>query len=230
MISVIIPTLNSEKNLVATLSSLVPAVVEGVIKDVVIADGGSKDDTQQLAFEAGVNFVSVKPGRGAQMAGGASEAKSEWYLFLHDDTILQQGWEREVAGFILDCVEAGDIQKAACFKFALDDRSMSALLLEKIVRLRCFILALPYGDQGILISKNLYKKIGGFGDMPLMEDVDLVRRIGRKRLNYFRSTATTSAKRYKKDGYVKRMLRNFVCLTLYFVRVPPRVIAKIYES
>jgi len=230
MISVIIPTLNSEKRLVSTLSSLVPAVVEGVIKNVVIADGGSSDDTQQLAFEAGVNFVSVKKGRGSQMAGGVGEAKADWYLFLHDDTILQRGWEREVAGFITECYESGDTQKAACFKFALDDRSFGAFLLEKIVRLRCFLFALPYGDQGLLISKSLYKNIGGFGDMPLMEDVDLVRRIGRKRLTFFRSTATTSAKRYKKDGYIKRMFRNFVCLTLYFVRVPPRVIAKIYEQ
>lgn len=230
MLSVIIPTLDSERKLVNTLASLVPAVVEGVVKDVVISDGGSDDDTQAVAFEAGVHYISAKKGRGSQLHAGAEVCKGEWLLFLHDDTMLEYGWEREVAGFISDAHLSGDICKAACFKLALDDQTFGARMLEMIVRLRCYLLSLPYGDQGLLISKKFYKDLGGYGDMPLMEDVALIRRISRRQLTFLKSKATTSAVRYKKEGYIKRMFKNALCLSLYYVRVPTRLIVKIYES
>jgi len=101
--------------------------------------------------------------------------------------------------------------------------------LEFIVKLRCIFFALPYGDQGILISRQLYEEIGGFKPLVLMEDVDIVRRIGRSRLHYFQTKAITSADRYKRDGYLARVARNAKCLTLWFVGVSPEKILEKYQ-
>jgi hypothetical protein len=118
--------------------------------------------------------------------------------------------------------------KAAAFRFTLDDLGPRARTLERLVAIRCAVLRLPYGDQGLLMPKRLYDKIGGFKAMPLMEDVELVRRLGRRRITLLRSRAVTSAERYRRDGYMRRSARNALCLTLYTLRVPSRVISRIY--
>jgi hypothetical protein len=87
---------------------------------------------------------------------------------------------------------------------------------------------MPYGDQGLLISKRLYDRIGGFRPLTLMEDVDLVRRLGRRRIHLLRSRAVTSARRYRAEGYFRRMLRNLTCLSLYYLRVPTSVLTRLY--
>ena len=97
-----------------------------------------------------------------------------------------------------------------------------------MVACRCRWLVLPYGDQGLLISRKLYDELGGFRPMPMMEDVDLVRRIGRKRLTMLGHRAVTSAARYRRDGYLRRSARNLTCLSLFCVGVPPRLIARLY--
>ena len=89
-------------------------------------------------------------------------------------------------------------------------------------------MALPYGDQGLLISRTLYGKLGGFRPLPLMEDVDLVRRLPRSRRVMLHSRAVTSAQKYRREGYLARMLRNMACMTLYYLRVPTRVLARLY--
>ena len=118
---------------------------------------------------------------------------------------------------------------AAAFRFALDDiGAQGRALLERLVALRCAALRLPYGDQGLLIPKRLYDEIGGFRPLPLMEDVDLVRRLGRRRIVMLQARAVTSAERFRRDGYVRRSARNLLCLTLYTLRVPTHVISRIY--
>ena len=97
------------------------------------------------------------------------------------------------------------------------------------VRLRCSIFALPYGDQGLLISSRFYKQIGGYKPLPLMEDVDIIRRIGRRKLALLKTPALTSYARYRKDGHFARIWRNFTCLALHFMGVSPEKIAKRYE-
>jgi hypothetical protein len=87
---------------------------------------------------------------------------------------------------------------------------------------------LPYGDQGLLLAAGFYRALGGFQPLPLMEDVDLARRIGRRRLIALDATATTSASRYRRDGYFRRVLRNLTCLALYYLGVPPRLILRLY--
>ena len=117
---------------------------------------------------------------------------------------------------------------AAVFRYALDDRGLWPAYLSAVVRLRCLIMRMPYGDQGLLMSKRLYSGVGGFKPMTLMEDVDLIRRLGRGRVAFLRSRAVTSARRYRSEGYLRRMTRNLACLGLYYMRVPPRVLARLY--
>ncbi|MDJ0512192.1 MAG: TIGR04283 family arsenosugar biosynthesis glycosyltransferase [Methyloceanibacter sp.] len=228
MISVVIPTLNAERTLVPTLSSLVPAVVDGIVQEAIIADGGSTDDTYIVADAAGTTLVQAPRGRGTQLEAGAAAAKGDWLLFLHADTVLKAGWADEAANFI-ERVETGRRKPAAAyFKFALDDEGFMPRLIETMVGLRCALFSLPYGDQGLLISRAHYRRLGGFRPLPLMEDVDLVRRLKRKELYGLKTRAVTSAKRYQDDGYLMRSCRNLGLMLLYLLRVPPRVLARLY--
>ena len=223
MLSVVIPTLNGGRTLARTLAALVPGAVDGLVKEVVVADGGSTDDTLAIAEAAGCRTIAAERGRGTQLAAGAAAACGDWLLFLHADTVLDEGWESEVAAFM-----SGDVERAATFRYALDDTRLRARVLETVVALRCAAIALPYGDQGLIISRRFYARIGGFGAMPLMEDVDIVRRIGRGRLTVLRHAAVTSAERYRREGFARRALRNLACVTMFYLHVPPKVILRFY--
>ncbi|MGB5091896.1 MAG: TIGR04283 family arsenosugar biosynthesis glycosyltransferase [Parvibaculum sp.] len=231
MLSVIIPTLNAEKSLARAMLPLVSGAVRGIVTEVIVVDGGSTDATLEVVDAAGAKLVKAPRGRGTQLAAGAKAAKSDWLLFLHADTVLDAGWDDELHK-LFEQIEAGRFRTsevAAAFRFALDDFSSSARWLERLVALRCLVFHLPYGDQGLLISRRLYERLGGFREIPLMEDVDLVRRLGRRQLVLLRTAAVTSPERYVAQGFIARSLRNLACLTLYYLRVPPRVIARIYQ-
>lgn len=229
MISVVVPTLNAERHLAAGLSALVHAAVEGLVREVVVVDGGSSDRTTEIVDQAGATLVKSTCGRGTQLALGAEHTRLPWILFLHADTVLEPGWEREAAAFI-EAVDTGRRRAAAAvFRFALDEPGFKARLVEWGVSVRCALLRLPYGDQGLLIPRRLYGQLGGYRQIPLMEDVDLIRRLGRSRTVMLRSRAITSATRYRRDGYLRRILRNLSCLTLYYLRVPAHTIARLYR-
>lgn len=228
MISVVIPTLNAQDFLAATLTALVPAAVDGLVREVIIVDGGSTDRTLAIADQAGADVLQCEAGRGQQLVAGARRARFPWLLFLHADTVLNPEWDRE-ASALMERVDSGRLdQVAAAFRFALDDVGVRPRLLEKLVALRCALLRLPYGDQGLLISRRLYTEIGGYSPMPLMEDVDLVRRIGRRRMVLLGTRAVTSARRYRAEGYLRRSVRNISCLALHALHVPSRVLARLY--
>lgn len=228
MISVIIPTLNAEQGLAATLSALVSAAVDGLVREVIIVDGGSSDRTARIADDAGATLIVTQTGRGCQLDAGAQRAKSDWLLFLHADTVLEAGWEMEAAVLMERVASGARPETAAAFRFTLDDIGVKPRLLESLVALRCMFLRLPYGDQGLLIPRRLYQQSGGYRPLPLMEDVDFVRRLGRRRVMQLRARAVTSAVRYRRDGYMRRAVRNFTCLALYYLRVPVSRIARIY--
>jgi rSAM/selenodomain-associated transferase 2 len=221
-VSVIAPTFNEAENLAGMIASFRD---RGPVREIIIADGGSSDGTVAVAREAGVTVTQAPRGRGAQLAAGAAAASGDWLLFLHADCRLEAGWGDAVRTFTTAPDAKGH---AGYFSLALDDDAPAARRLERLVAWRCRVLALPYGDQGLLISRALYDAVGGYTAIPLMEDVDIARRLGRARLKPISTTITASARRYRRDGYWRRALRNLACLSLYFLGVPPARIAKIY--
>ena len=227
-LSVVIPTLEAAATLPACLAALEEGKGRGDLPlgEVIVADGGSADGTAQLAARLGARVLSVAPGRGAQLAAGAAQARGDWLLFLHADTRLAEGWAGAAARF---CAAAANRRHAAAFRLALDDGAPAARRVEALAYWRCRLWGLAYGDQGLLISRPFYDEVGGFRALALMEDVDLVRRVGRERLTLLEVPAVTSAARYRAGGYWLRPLRNLACLWLYFLRVPPRLIARLYR-
>jgi rSAM/selenodomain-associated transferase 2 len=223
VLSIIIPTLNATKMLRPTLETLAACQLP---HEVIVADGGSIDDTALIAMEGGAIFLEAQRGRGRQLAAGAAAAVGDWLLFLHADTQPQAGWTEAVQAFMIDPVNRF---QAGYFRFALDDGARAARLIERVVRLRSRILGLPYGDQGLLIGRTFYEKLGGYKRLPVMEDVDIARRIGRSRMKPIGATAVTSADKYKRDGYLLRPLRNLFMLGLYAAGVSPRYLSTLYR-
>jgi len=224
MISVVIPTLNAAARLADCLSALVPAAVDAIVREVVLVDGGSTDETLDIAEDAGAKLIRGEPGRGRQIAAGCAAARGDWLLVLHADTVLDPDWAPQAA---LHSQRRGE-QRAAYFRFALDDPAAIARVWETGVALRCALLALPYGDQGLLIPRATLEAVGGYRPLPLMEDVDLVRRLGRSRLVGLPARAVTSAERYRRDGYPRRSLANVALLARYLTGTPPERLARDY--
>jgi rSAM/selenodomain-associated transferase 2 len=228
MISVVIPARNAEHTLAYTLASLVAPAVDGIVRQVIVVDGGSTDGTARIADSAGADVVTSTPGRGSQLAQGAAAARFPWLLFLNADTALEDGWERAAAAFMrrVDCGERSPA--AGAFTFRLDDKGIAPRLVERLVHLRCKMLRMPYGDQGLLIPRQLFDAVGGYKDLPILEDIDLARRLGRRRLAMLEPSAVSSAERYRRDGYFLRSLRNQVCQALYGFGLPVKFVARLY--
>ncbi|MDA1355605.1 MAG: TIGR04283 family arsenosugar biosynthesis glycosyltransferase [Proteobacteria bacterium] len=224
MLSVVIPTFNAASTLGATLDSLQSQLV-GVDYEVVVADGASSDASCAIAEAKGVKLISVARGRGAQLAAGGDAARGDWLLFLHADTILGENWRIEAEAFM---AVAESAEHAGVFRLRFNDRAPAARRLETIAAWRSRALGLPYGDQGLLIGRGFYDVVGGFRPLLLMEDVDIARRIGRRRFVHFGAAAFTSAERYRRSGYIRRSARNLVCLTLFFLGVKSSFLVRLY--
>lgn len=223
MISVVIPTFNAKQGLMRLLDCLKACPYK---YEVVVADGGSSDGTVSYAKSRGCRIVATPKGRGIQLKAGAASASGEWLMVLHADTVLSPEWPEVLTDFFN---RPDTAEKAAYFTFALDDPiSQDARRIENMVAWRCETLDLPYGDQGLLLTRALYDVVGGYEAVPLMEDVGLVRRIGKERLVGLSAKAITSAQRYQKDGYFLRPLRNLFCLGLYYLGVSPQTIVRFY--
>ncbi len=221
-LAIVVPALDAATTLPATLAALADACA-AFDADLVVVDGGSHDETPEVARRAGARVIAAPRGRGVQLAAGAAAAMGDWLLFVHADTVLEHGWHEVARDFV-----ATARARAGWFRFALDDASRAARRLERIVDWRCRTLALPYGDQGLLLPRALYDAAGGYRPLPLMEDVDLVRRLGRRRLAALDARAVTSAARYRHDGYLRRGARNLACFALWRLGVPTGVITRLY--
>jgi glycosyltransferase involved in cell wall biosynthesis len=219
MISVVVPTDNSERLLPRCFDSLITGAVRGVVREVIVSDAGSTDGTLLIADGAGAHIIHSRKNRGAQMADAAAGAKSDWLLFLRPETALETGWEVEAESFINQA--AMERPRAAVFHFALEDFGGEARRAEAKAALRTGLFALPYGDQGLLIPKRLYQKLGGYRALADMEDADLVRRIGRRRLVSLRSRAINVARPHKSA------LRGLALTLLHTLRVPSRLLANL---
>ena len=228
----IIPTLNAAASLEGCLEALSEGERTRLNEGWVVVDGGSADATLEIARRSGCLTVTGTRGRGAQLALGAEAAlraspDADWLMFLHADTRLESGWSYAVRQF---CERYQGYERAGYFRFALDDVSSRARRLETAVNCRSRALKLPYGDQGLLISKTLYQALGGYKPWPLFEDVDLVRRIGRSRLKPISARAVTSAERFTREGYLRRSTRNFWLLSRYYLGADVATLARAYQS
>ncbi|MGE4611318.1 MAG: TIGR04283 family arsenosugar biosynthesis glycosyltransferase [Paracoccaceae bacterium] len=220
-ISVIIPTLNSAAQLQRCLGALGEAISEGLLTEVIFADGGSTDDTAQIAEGVGAEFLSSPKGRGNQMAAAAAVARGEWLLFLHSDSVLGRDWQEAVMRHL------PNKDKAAYFRLQFDEASRAAHTVAGWANFRARAFSLPYGDQGLLISQRLYYSVGGFSAIPLMEDVAMAKKLKGK-LTALPASIETSAEKYRRDGWVKRSLINGGILAQYLAGVDPTRLADKY--
>lgn len=217
-LSVIIPTLD-EKDLVVRAVRSVRDQAE-----VIVVDGGSQDGTPRVAQAEGAVLLTTAPGRGRQLDAGAREANGDWLVFLHADTWLEPGWAEALLG--LDPRAVG-----GAFRFAIDSTRRGYRLVEAGVALRCRLLSLPFGDQGLFVRREVYGMVGGFPPFPLMEDVAFVRRLSQAgRLSFLRARAFTSPRRWERRGILASVLRNWWLLGLYAGGQPPERLARFYDS
>lgn len=219
-LSIIIPTLNAEADLSATLASLMEGLDAGLIRDLVVSDGGSVDATVQIADAAGAEIIKGAAGRGGQLRRGCAAAKGTWFLILHADTHLDPGWSAVVATAI-----AEDIAGYGRLKFRAD--GFAPRFVAGWANWRSRVFGLPYGDQGLLVSRAVYDAAGGYPDIALMEDVALARAL-KGRLQALAFTARTGAERYQRGGWVRRGARNLVTLVRYLLGADPKTLAAAY--
>lgn len=220
-LSIIIPTLNAQADLPATLASLIEGLQAGVIREVIVSDGGSGDQTLDIAEEAGAVVVTAAPGRGGQLRRGVAASKGTWLLVLHADTQLDAGWTS-----IVKEAMAEDFSGYGHLRFRAEGFAPAAVATWANWRSRVF--GLPYGDQGLLISRTLYDSAGGYPDIPLMEDVALARAL-KGRLFALAFTARTGAERYQEGGWFRRGARNLMTLIRFLLGADPEVLARAYR-
>ncbi len=219
-ISVIIPTLNEAANVKATLGSLEGAA--GV--DVIIVDGGSNDETVALARSWGAKVVTSTPGRGRQMNVGAAMADGEILLFLHADTRLPHRFEHHVREILS---RPGVV--AGAFRLGIDAPGLGLRIIEKVANWRAQVLQAPYGDQTIFLKAEMFRHVGGYPDSPIMEDVELIRRLRRRgRIVIAPSAVQTSARRWQRMGIWKTWFVNQALILSYWVGVAPERLARWY--
>jgi rSAM/selenodomain-associated transferase 2 len=223
-LSVVVPTLDATPSLGPTLASLVPGLGAGLIRELVLADGGSADGVEALAEGTGARLVRAQRGRGTQLRAGAEATSGPWLLFLHADTRLSPHWPEAAAAHM-----AGAPERAGWFRLRFDHSGWAAGWTAGWANRRA-ALGLPFGDQGLLIRRALYEAVGGHPPQPIMEDVALARALGRARLAPLAATATTSAERYRREGWTRRGARNVACQALWALGAPPERIARLYAG
>lgn len=219
-ISIVIPTLNAQGGLPQCLAALTEGLHEGLIRELIVTDGGSGDATLAVAEAAGAVIVTGAPSRGGQLRRGVEAARGEWLLVIHADTVLAPGWTRAVHA----ALDAGG---AWAFRLRFDAKGPWPMLVAGWANLRTRAFGLPYGDQGLLLPMADYAVAGGYPDIPLMEDVALVRALSRVRV--LDAVAVTSAARYRRQGWLRRGARNLLTLARYLAGADPERLAQGYR-
>jgi rSAM/selenodomain-associated transferase 2 len=224
IVTIVIPVLNDT----IALSSLLPTLPVDQSVQVVVVDGGKGGDSTGDALRErhpGVEWIRSPPGRGVQMNVGAARARGRWLVFLHADTQLGTGW--------LDVLRLLDDRPeivGGSFRFALDSMAHWARWIEHGVRLRVRLFDLAYGDQALFARRRVFEELRGYRDMPLMEDVDFIRRLRRRgRLEHADVPALTSARRWERDGWIPRTVENAALILLFLAGRSPAALARRYH-
>jgi rSAM/selenodomain-associated transferase 2 len=213
LISIVIPVFRDLEALLRTLDAM---DFDGA--EVIVAAAEADESLAALReSKTDLLWVTAPRGRARQMNAGAAAARGDWFLFLHADTCLMPGWRAAV-----DRAHADPAVNLGCFRFALDSTSPAARLIEIGVRIRVRLFGLPYGDQALFVRREAFAALGGYSDLPIMEDVDLVRRLRKTgRLYAASEQAVTSARRWEEDGWLRRTARHVSLIVRYFAGVHP---------
>ncbi|HJO37340.1 MAG: TIGR04283 family arsenosugar biosynthesis glycosyltransferase [Vicinamibacterales bacterium] len=223
-VSLVVPVLDDAAELESLLDAL-PPTTDAPGLEVIVVDGGADPALGPLRDRfTEVRWSASLPGRGRQMNHGASLARGRWLIFVHADTRLSPGWDGEIARADATAGVVG-----GSFRFALETPAWQARLLERGVRWRVRWLDLPYGDQALFVRREAFESVRGYRDWPLMEDVDLVRRLRRVgRLWHSSMPVRVSARRWRRDGWARRSVKNIGLVTLYLAGVAPARLARLY--
>ncbi len=220
-ISIIIPTLN-EANAIGEAITRLPKSEQ---VEIVVVDGGSSDGTAGLARELGVRVLSTAPSKAEQMNAGATEARGEVLLFLHADTRLPEKFEEKV---LTAAARQGFC--AGAFTLGIDSEDWGLRFIERVANWRARFFKMPYGDQALFVSRQLFHEIGGFADYPIMEDFDLIRRLKKKgTITILPESVRTSPRRWQNLGVFKTWLLNQIIIGAYFIGIPPQRLALWYR-
>lgn len=220
-ISVVIPALNEASGIARSIASA--AREPGV--EVIVVDGGSRDKTVQVARREGARTLSVPAGRARQMNAGARASSGAILVFLHADTVLPSNY----AGLVRRLLASPDVV-AGAFRLGIESRRKSLRWIETGANWRSRWLRLPYGDQGLFVQSRLFSELGGYADLPFMEDYDLVRRLNRRgRVVLAPEAVVTSARRWERLGVVRTTLLNQAMVTAHLLGVSPRRMAQFYR-
>lgn len=220
MLSIIVPTLNEEGVLAATLER---ARQPGV-QEIIVVDGGSTDATLAIAGRGADLVLSAPRGRAAQMNAGAARARGDLLLFLHADTLVPDGFAHAALAACTDPDVVG-----GRFDVNLEPSSPLVQLTGALINRRSRLTRISTGDQAIFIRHTVFGHLRGYADIPLMEDIDLSRRMKRAgRVACLRQRVTTSARRWQKDGVVRTILLMWSLRVLYFFGVSPARLQRLY--
>lgn len=222
-ISIIIPTLDAEDQLPGCLAALMEGLSAGLIRELIVTDGGSVDATCRIADAAGAVVVSGPATRGGQLRSGVERARGRWLLVLHADTWLEPGWAAAVGEHLQNGQGA-----CAYFRLAFRARGLMPAWVAGWANLRSYLFGLPFGDQGLLVPRPAYDLAGGYPDQPLMEDVALIRALPRP-IVALRARAFTGAERYQQSGWLRRGAANLWTQARYFCGADPDALAAAYR-
>ena len=201
MISIIIPSLNESQN----LPNIFRDLSEMPEAEIIVVDSSSEDKTEHVALIYGAKFYNLKlKNRGSQLNFGARQSKGEWLLFIHADSRLEKNWSEEIKKIIKN-----DSRYIYFFRFKINNKDFVYRILEYMVNLRCLFFKTPYGDQGVLINKNNFFLQKGYNEIPLMEDVDFIKRIDKKFLIPLKTLLYTSSRKWEGKNIIVQSIRNW---------------------
>lgn len=220
-ISVIIPCLNEERN----LAELLPLLTRHNELEVIVVDGGSSDRSCQIAKNAGCILLNSHKGRGRQMNSGASIAKHRYFLFLHADTRLPEGFIKEICKTLKTPGVAG-----GAFQLSTDVRGVGLGFICFWANMRSKFLNLPYGDQAIFTLRSCFHRVGGFSEIEIMEDFIFVRRLRKiGKIATLPKKVITSGRRWQKLGIIRTTLINQLVVLGFMIGIHPSRLARLYQ-